>query len=109
VSEAHISFIGGGNMARSVAIGLLNHGYDPATLCVSNRGADKLDFFDQELGVYTTQDNNEAAEETDVVIIAVKPQQSQGVCEEIKDKIQQHQPLIISLAAGVTTKLLQGD
>ncbi|WP_423063222.1 pyrroline-5-carboxylate reductase family protein [Candidiatus Paracoxiella cheracis] len=54
-----ITFIGGGNMARNIIIGLVNSEYDPNQIWVTNRGTEKLNFFREKLGVHTTQENRE--------------------------------------------------
>lgn len=96
-----IAFIGGGNMARSIIIGLINSQYDPKRVWVTNRGAEKLAFFRDTLGVNTTQDNCAAATQADIIVIAVEPDQVKTVCADIKEIIVKKSPLIISVASGV--------
>lgn len=61
-------------------------------------------------GIPTTTDNVEAGSNADIVIIAVKPQVAQGVCEELgaswgsRSKL----PVVVSIAAGITLDSLQG-
>ena len=42
-----------------------------------------------------------------IVIVAVKPQMMQAVCEDLRDLIADRQPLVISIAAGVTVANLR--
>lgn len=96
-----ITFIGGGNMARNIIIGLVNSEYDPNQIWVTNRGAEKLNFFREKLGVHTTQDNREGVSHADIIVIAVEPASVKTVCEKIKDIVAEKSPLIISVASGV--------
>lgn len=103
-----ITFIGGGNMARNIVIGLINSGYDPRRIWVTNRGAKKLVFFRDKLGVHTTQDNCEGAQQADIIVIAVEPCVVKIVCEEIKNIVAEKSPLIISIVNGVNDSHMRG-
>lgn len=61
-------------------------------------------------GVQTTTDNTVAGAEADIVIIAVKPQVTQGVCEELGKSwgSRKDLPVVVSIAAGITLDSLQG-
>lgn len=107
MSIANITFIGAGNMACNIVVGLLANGYDPNRICVTNPTSDKLTFFEEKCKVLTTHNNREGATNADVIILAVKPNQVKGVCEELKDIVNTLHPLIISVAVGVSVKLLQ--
>lgn len=107
MNKANLTFIGGGNMARNIVIGLLANGYDPDRICVTNRTLDNLTFFQKECKVRTTQNNHEGVTNADIIILAVKPNQIKEVCEEFASIIYDLSPLIISVAVGVPVKLLQ--
>jgi pyrroline-5-carboxylate reductase len=53
-------------------------------------------------------DTNDALLAADVIVLAVKPQQLQQVCEALAPKLQQQTqpPLFVSIAAGITTDTL---
>lgn len=102
-----ITFIGGGNMARNIIIGLIANGHDPTHLCVTNHSPDKLKFFREKYGIKTTQNNREGAHDADVIILAVKPYQIKTVCEELKPIVVTSNTFLISVAVGVSTELLQ--
>ena len=96
-----ITFIGAGNMARSLIIGLLQ---DKANvlLRVADPDPQQLDAIRQHWpDVQATQDNAEALQEADVVVLAVKPQVMREVLEPLADLAQRSRPLIISIAAGI--------
>ncbi len=102
-----ITFIGAGNMTGALTAGLIANGYDPDHLWATNRTSEKLLFFKEQLGIHITQDNREGANHADVLLFAVKPDQLHDVCNELKDIILANNPLVISIAVGVTVALLQ--
>ena len=69
-----IRFIGGGNMARAIIGGLKNNGFDTTTISVIELDAVKREQLAQEFNVNVT-DNYADIVNTDVVLLAVKPQQ----------------------------------
>ena len=96
-----ITFIGAGNMARSLIIGLLQ---DKANvlLRVADPDPQQLDAIRQHWpDVQATQDNAEAVQGADVVVLAVKPQVMREVLEPLADLAQRTRPLVISIAAGI--------
>jgi pyrroline-5-carboxylate reductase len=96
-----ISFIGGGNMARSLIGGLLARGRVANDLIVSDPVASQLESLRSSYGVRIANSNVEAAEQGRVVILAVKPQNLRAVATEIRAALQAQRPLLISIAAGI--------
>lgn len=101
-----IAFIGGGNMARSLIGGLISGGCPPQRIWVSDPQAEALQHLEDRFGVHVTDDNSKATAEADVIVLAVKPQVMTTVLASMKDAVQRNHPLIISIAAGVTEKLI---
>lgn len=103
-----MAFIGGGNMASAIIRGLLNKGVQKQNICVSEPwevNRDKMAV----LGVSTTTSNEEAGGDAHLVIIAVKPQVTKGVCEELAAawKHRTTLPVVVSIAAGITLTSLK--
>ncbi len=96
-----IGFIGGGNMARSLAGGLIARGLAAHQILISDPVAAQLDSLAAQLGVLTTPDNLVVAREADVVILAVKPQDLRNVAASLAGALQAKRPLVISIAAGI--------
>lgn len=94
-----IGFIGAGNMATTMAMGLLEAEFPAEQVMLSNRSAEKLAPL-AKLGMQTTRDNTAVAKACDVVVLAVKPYQIAGVCQEIKASLKEG-AMIVSVAAGV--------
>ena len=97
-----IGFIGGGNMASSLISGLIASGHAPELLWVSDINPQALESLAANLGVQTTSDNLELAAAVDVLVLAVKPQGLKAVAENLAATIQQRQPLVVSIAAGIS-------
>lgn len=96
-----ITFIGAGNMASAIFKGMLANGY-PADHITATAPDDKaLKALSDELGIQTTTDNKAAIEQSDVVVLAVKPQMMKSVCEDLAEQAVKTRPLFISVAAGL--------
>lgn len=101
IRSKNITFVGAGNMTRSLVSGLIKTGYSPTQIMVSNRGEEKLQHLTKEFGVKTAKNNSAAVEHADVVVMAVKPQVIQTVARETAKVVQTKKPLVISLVTGI--------
>ncbi len=100
-----IAFIGAGNMARAIIGGLLENGFAAANIWASEPDASRLQDL-AEQGLNTTTDNNAAVAAADMVVLAVKPQVMQAVVTDLATAAQEHQPLFVSIAAGISLEAL---
>ncbi len=105
--SATVAFIGGGNMATSLISGLVADGHDPQHIFVSDPEHERLATLAARFGTRSADNNIDAISKADVVILAVKPQVIQPVCEALQATVQRHRPLVISIAAGVREIYLQ--
>lgn len=103
---ARIGFIGGGNMASSIIGGLVSSGYQAQNIWASDPSNESLERLVKVAAVHTGHDNDEVIAAVDVIVLAVKPQIMRTVAISIAAACQQHKPLIISIAAGVTSDSL---
>lgn len=101
-----LTFIGAGNMAKAIIGGLIAQGYDPKKITATGPRIENLQKIADEFSVNISTDNISATRDADVIILAVKPQMLKQVATELSSAVK-HQPLIISLAAGITTESLQ--
>lgn len=101
MSSSTVAFIGGGNMAGSLIGGLVADGYQPDKIYASDRDSDKLALLAAKFGIRSARNNQDAVEHCDILVLAVKPQVMRNVAEELAEAVQQRQPLVISIAAGV--------
>jgi len=105
MSTQKIAFIGAGNMAAALIGGLIADGTPPGDILASDPSAERLTALAGS-GIRTLDSNTAAAGQADVLVLAVKPQLLKAVCVELADTVQQHRPLVISIAAGVRTSEL---
>jgi len=103
---APIVFIGGGNMARSLIGGLVARGGDASMVRVVDPNADSRDALARDFGVRVHADPAEAVDGAAAWVLATKPQVLRGVCESLADAAQASQPLVLSIAAGITATQL---
>lgn len=106
MSTATIGFIGGGNMAASIIGGLLASGISAERIRAGDPNEQSLARLAELGNICTSQNNDDIIPGCDVLVMAVKPQLMQAVAGQIRDQVQQHKPLIISIAAGVTSDSL---
>lgn len=104
-----IGIIGVGNIGASILRGLL--AAEPeGKIFISDEKKEKLRFFedDPESGsrVVVCENNEEVAEKSEVIILAVKPNDVRGVVEEIAPFMNEEK-ILISVAAGVPTRAIE--
>ncbi len=96
-----VGFIGAGNMARSLAGGLLKNGWQPERIILSDPEPTQRQAIETVLGIKAFADNNEVAARADILVLAVKPQILADVTKALAAAAQKKKPLIVSIAAGV--------
>jgi len=96
-----ITFIGGGNMARSLIGGLVRAGTRSTDIAVAEPNADLRTAFAHDFGVSGFASGSDAAQGADAIVLAVKPQVMKTVCASLRDVVQADKPLIVSIAAGI--------
>ena len=95
----NITFIGGGNMASALIGGLLQQGYSAAQIRVVEISAEGREKMIRELGVAAVADLADGVSSSDVILLAVKPQQLSAVAQQLVPLLKDH--LVISIAAGI--------
>jgi pyrroline-5-carboxylate reductase len=98
-----VGFIGGGNMARAIAGGLIRSGFGAANILISTPRAEQRNLLEREFpGAGISGDNREVVAAAGNLLLAVKPQILKSVCMELRGAVQKQKPLVISIAAGPT-------
>lgn len=100
-----IAFVGGGNMAKAIIGGLKNNGFDTTAITVLELDAQKRIELSSSFNVRTS-DNYDEIRDSDVIVLAVKPQQLREVCLEVTPILDAQ--LIISIAAGIRSADISG-
>jgi pyrroline-5-carboxylate reductase len=105
--QSRVSVIGAGVMAEAIIAGMLERNLVPAaSIIASHPRADRRDALAQKYSIQVTADNAEAAAQTDVVVLGIKPQVMPGVLNELRGKLGPNK-LLISIIAGATTQTLR--
>ncbi len=105
-NEDSIAFIGGGNMARSLIVGLLDDGAAAESIRVAEAVTELRDAIACDFGVPVFAMSTDAAAGASIWLLAVKPQGMRSVCEALSEVALRDRPLVVSIAAGVTTAQL---
>lgn len=100
MQQQRIGFIGAGQMATALAQGMVRAGLAaPAQLIASDPSSDARAKFAAATGGRTTTENRQVLRESQVVLLAVKPQQMAAVLAEMRGEVGSQ--LVVSIAAGV--------
>jgi len=101
IENKKIGFIGTGKMGEALIKGMLHARLVPSgNIYASDMDYTKLQVLEKEMKINACKENCDAVINSDILIIAVKPQTVPAVINEIKSSIKNQ--LIISIAAGVT-------
>src|SRR6202021_289406 len=73
--QYELGIIGAGNMAEAIVRGVVRAGlFQPGQIIASDISAQRRDLFSRELEVTSVEDNTEAARQSRVLLLSVKPQ-----------------------------------
>jgi pyrroline-5-carboxylate reductase len=101
-------FIGAGNMGAAIIRGFI--GSDtlaPADICFYIRSKERRAELEAELGTKACTSYNELIDLCDVIVLAVKPNIFKPLLASIAPLIKAKNPLIVSIAAGISTTHLE--
>lgn len=103
LGEARIGIVGAGAMGEALAAGVLAAGVDRAQLRAADPDPVRRKRIEEQLGIGVGADNRELAEQSDLVVLAVKPDRLVRVLEDLggPDAGALSRPLWVSIAAGV--------
>jgi pyrroline-5-carboxylate reductase len=106
VNGKRIGFLGSGNMGEALVKGLVEARVVAAdAISVSDTRDDRLADMDRRYGVRIVKSNVDLVRESDVVVLAVKPQIMATVLSEVASSLSRRH-LVISVAAGMSTATL---
>ena len=102
-----IGFIGSGAIAEALTSGIIKAGLiNPNQIIVNDIHQSRLDYMQKKLGVHTTLNIQELVKEVNILFLTVKPQVIHSVLETLAPFITPT-TLVVSVVAGVTTRILQ--
>jgi len=100
MQKKKIGIIGAGNMGEAILRGLHQKGMSKGVV-VSEPRPERREYIKKNYGMEAIQDNRALAAQTQVIILAVKPQELKGVLQEIAPALSPS-TLLISIAAGAS-------
>ena len=102
-----IAFIGGGNMVRSLVGGLVAQGTPAASIRVAEPVDALREALVRDFGIEAYATAAEAVDGATTWLFAVKPQVMRTVCESLAPLAQAAKPLVVSVAAGISSLQLE--
>jgi len=106
MSQTRIAFIGAGNMASALIGGLIADGTTKDSIIASDPNNEQRSQLHDRYGICTVDNNADAISDASVVVLAVKPQLLQQVCNELSAHLVGKSRLIVSIAAGIRCNTL---
>ncbi len=100
MEKRKIGIIGCGNMGEAILRGLYQKGMSKG-IAVSEPRPERREYIKKNYGVEAMADNRALASQTQVIILAIKPQELKGVLQEIAPALSSS-TLLISIAAGAS-------
>ena len=102
-----IGFIGCGKMGGAIIGGILSAKFtDSNSITASEYSAESAEKKSKELGIKVITDNKELVKNSDIIVIATKPNIVRDVLSEISSELSSEK-LLVSIAAGVTIKTIE--
>jgi len=101
MENSRITFIGCGNMGRSLIGGLIANGLPENFITGTDINAEQRQKTASQYNIEMLKDNQQAVKDADVVVLAVKPQSIEDTLKPIKETLSLETPLLISIAAGI--------
>ena len=102
-----IALIGGGNMGEAMLSAILDKGISQSSaISVSDIDDARRQYLAQKYGVTATSSNRLAVEKSDVVVLAIKPQNLAEVMAELNSQLKPTQ-LVLSIIAGARIDTLR--
>lgn len=106
MADRRVGFIGAGKMATALARGLVAAKFVPAqSIVAADVSSAALEQFARETGATSADSNVDVLSNSEIVILAVKPQQMKDVLTEIAPEAKSRH-LFVSIAAGIPLAFL---
>ena len=102
-----IAIIGGGNLGTAIAEGLISSGFSkPGHIIVTRRSISSLRALEDK-GVLVSDNNVEAVGFADLVILAIKPYQTEAVVAGIRQALNPARHILASVVTGISMQQLK--
>ncbi len=103
-----MGFIGAGKIGGALIKSIIENKIIPPTnIHVTVKNKDRLDVLKDELGLQVYMDTISLAKSSDIIFLAVKPQDMSEVLDELKIVVKSNTYLVVSVAAGISIKYIE--
>lgn len=107
MQDTKIAILGGGNLGKAIALGLLSTGeYAPENIMVTRRKLQDM----QELtdkGAKVTTNNQEAVQNSDLILLCVQPKQLFSLLHEVKGTLSTGRHVLVSTITGISIQEIE--
>lgn len=103
-----VGFIGAGNMGGALIQGLVHSGYATGDMAIADNNRDRIRDLQARYPGLASGEAVDIAARSATLVLAVKPQTLPELAPTLHDAVNRGQPLVISVAAGITTTQLAG-
>jgi pyrroline-5-carboxylate reductase len=108
VDGRKVAILGAGRIGEALIVGLLSSGWrEPGEIAATSRRQERVDELAERHGVQATLSNHDAAAGAALVVVAVKPQDIDGLLGEIGGLILPEQT-VLTIAAAIPTARIEG-
>jgi pyrroline-5-carboxylate reductase len=102
-----LAVLGGGKMGEALIAGLVHSGWRSShEIVVTGRRRERLNELAQSYGVIATLSNSDAAADAEIIVLAVKPQDLEGLLGEVHDHVRPDQT-VLTLVAAMPTSFIE--
>lgn len=102
-----VAILGGGNIGLSIARGLIkDKNFSASNIYITRRNIAGITDLEKK-GFKITNNNGEAVKNSNIIIVAVQPQQLNDLLTEIKKNIKTGKHIIISIVSGATINAIK--
>jgi pyrroline-5-carboxylate reductase len=107
-NKEKLAILGAGNIGKAIADGLINSGqYKENEIILTRRRIHLLEDYEKR-GFIITDNNTEALQNANIIIIAVEPQQIKNLLEEISSALDITRHICISVVSNISIKSING-
>jgi len=104
MKNSRIAIIGGGNLGGAIAEGLIKSKFvSPQQITITRRNVELLQPLASQ-GVKVTSDNKDAIQNSEVIIVALKPYNVKEILEGLKENFSPSKHVVISVVTGIYLK-----
>ena len=107
MNESKIAILGGGNIGLAIMNGLTESKiYLPQNISITRKNIEPLLYLKKNR-INVTSDNISSVKKSTIILIAVQPQQINGILDEIKGYIKPEVHAVISVVSGATISAIK--